>query len=286
MSLQAGTINLLTVVRKTEIAYLLKNELDEEVFLHVNETNHHVLEPNMQIEAFLYYDAKGRLSATLSTPLITINKPAILKVVGINQGLGVFLDMGVAKDLLLSKDYLPFDSNLWPRLGDEINVKLEVKNRLVARPLALDELPSIIGNLNVGEEVSGFVQIIGKIGIFVYTETGNVILIKQANLRDKYHLGQIVNLRVTYQTAIGYEGTLIGNKEVVRLDDASMVLEYLKKHNGIMPYTAETDSETISEVFSLSRKAFKRAIGHLYKERIVYFSDGNTYLKGDENESK
>lgn len=281
MKLEAGKIHKLKVIRKTDIAYLLKNDEDEEVFLHVNETNHQILEPDMIVEAFLYYDAKSRLSATLIKPLITTDKPGILEVVSITPALGVFMDMGIAKDVLLSKDYLPFDEILWPQVGDRLWVSLEAKSRLVARPLLVSELNQIIGNLQKGDKVSGFVQEVSRIGIFVMADEGNIILVKQSNLREKYRLGQRVEVTITYPNVMGYEGTLNAFKEVLRLDDADMLLDYLKHHEGMMPYTADSSSEEIKLAFGLSRKAFKRALGHLYKERKIEFRDNQTYLIGE-----
>ena len=82
----------------------------EEVFLHFNESLKKDLSVNDEVDAFLYFDQKGRVAATLLTPLITLDQPAILEVVSINAHLGVFLDMGIHKDLLLSKDDLPLKS--------------------------------------------------------------------------------------------------------------------------------------------------------------------------------
>ncbi len=53
-------------------------------------------------------------------------------------------------------------------------------------------------------------------------------------------------------------------------------MKVLDEHGGIMPYTADTDSETITQAFGLSRKAFKRALGLLYKDRKVKFENGKT----------
>jgi len=279
--LQAGQIQKLKVLRKTDIAYLLVDNDQNEVFLHVNESNHTPLSPNEEVEVFLYYDAKGRISATLSKPLIMLEKPAVLKVIGITPGLGVFLDMGIAKDLLLSKDYLPFNQDLWPTLNDQVYVKLEAGSRLTAKPLKDDEISSVIGNLPVPSQTTGFVQMISKIGLFIYTDEGNLILVKNANFRGQYRLGQTVNVSIKYLSQAGYEGSLVLGKEYLREDDAQIIVDYLKENNGKMPYTATTDAETITDIFNLSRKAFKRALGLLYKDRTIYFEGEYTILKED-----
>lgn len=277
MALEVGKVNTLQVVRKTDIAYLLKNKNNDEVFLHVNESDHQNLVPNQMVEAFLYFDAKGRLAATLSVPFIEAGVPGNLKVVAVKPGLGVFLDLGISKDVLLSKDDLGDDESIWPQVGEELFVDLRVKTKITARLIPYHELRVVTGNYEVGSEVTGFIQEVSRIGYFVMTDEGNVILVKNSNARGTYRLGQVVNVKITYETKNGYEGSLSNFKEVARVDDSKLILDRLEK-TGEMPFTADTDSETITKEFGLSRKAFKRALGLLYKERVVDFVDGKTVL--------
>ncbi len=276
MALTIGKSNSLKVIRKTDIAYILRSEQNEEVFLHVNESNHQELVPNQMVDAFLYFDAKGRLTATLAKPLVEIDRPGILKVVSVNPGLGVFMDLGISKDVLLSKDFLPANPDEWPTVGDQLLVELILKSKLVARPLTYNELRVVVGNLSLHDEVEGHIQDLGKIGLFILTQEGNTVLVRKSNLRGTYRLGQKVTVKITYESEKGYEGSLAATKEVVRLDDADLIMKILDEHSGIMPYTADTDSETISAAFGLSRKAFKRALGLLYKQRKVKFEEGKT----------
>ena len=67
-------------------------------------------------------------------------------------------------------------------------------------------------------------------------------------------------------------------KKVLVVDDEKIIINYLKQHEGLMPYTAKTNAEVVEEVFHMSRKAFKRALGDLYKKREIYFDDENTYI--------
>ena len=79
-----------------------------------------------------------------------------------------------------------------------------------------------------------------------------------------------------------HEDELVGSlnkvKEELVESDEKLILDYLKKNNGKMPYTAKTNAEEIEEVFHMSRKAFKRALGDLYKKREIYFDEENTYI--------
>ena len=140
MALKIGQTNTLKVIRKTDIAYVLRSDSNEEVFLHVNESNHQVLTPNQLVDAFLYYDAKGRLAATLAKPFIEVGRPGILSVVSVNPSLGVFMDLGISKDVLCLKIFLS-KSEEWPQEW-WILVELIHKNRLVANHF----LPRIKGD--------------------------------------------------------------------------------------------------------------------------------------------
>ena len=265
------------LLEKTDIAYLLKFD-DEEVFLHQNETDHRKLEPGQYVDAFLYFDAKGRLAATLHEPYVTVGNPGILKVVSVMAGLGVFLDLGISKDILLSKDDLPEDESLWPKVDDQVFVDLRVKTRMTARRMPYNEIRIVTGNLNVGDEVTGFVQVIGQIGYFILTDSFNLILVKRSNVRRSYRLGEILTVKITYETPSGYEGSLIDFKEVVRVDDSKLIMDHLMASDGKMPYTATTDSDTIQKIFGLSRKSFKRALGLLYKQRKIKFEENETIM--------
>jgi predicted RNA-binding protein (virulence factor B family) len=79
-----------------------------------------------------------------------------------------------------------------------------------------------------------------------------------------------------------HEDELVGSlnkvKEEMVESDEKIILDYLKANGGKMPFTAKTTAEEIEEVFHMSRKAFKRALGDLYKKREVYFDENSTYI--------
>ena len=55
-------------------------------------------------------------------------------------------------------------------------------------------------------------------------------------------------------------------------------MKYMKKNHGVMYLTAKSSAEEIERIFHISRKAFKRAYGNLYKDRVIDFDDEKTYL--------
>lgn len=273
-----GEINQLKVLRKTDIGYLLDGT-SEEIFLHFNDSNYQELDEGDIVDAFLYFDNKGRLAATLKEPLITIDSPNILKVVDKVNNLGLFLEMGINKDLLLSKDDLPSDRNLWPKIDDNIFVELKANNRLTAKLVMPNEI-LMLNELELGEDKDFFVQFIGEHGLNLYNKDGDLVFVHSSMYRGSYRLGEEVNAKILNHTENGYTASLIKQKEELRLDDAGVILNYLK-NNKKMPLTSKSKASEVNNYFEMSRKAFKRALGHLYKEDKITFDDDFTYIKED-----
>lgn len=277
MSIKIGETQTLTVDRKTDIGYMLTSNQDE-IFLHFNESLHQTLNPGDLVDAFLYLDHKGRVAATLKIPYISVERPAFLMVKDVVPSLGVFLDMGISKDLLLSKDDLPFDYDLWPIVGDEIYVVLHIKGKMVAKLASKsDILLEPEQPLNVKDELLAHVQNIGKHGLNLLSKEGHLIFVHQSMYQGKYRLGQRVSVTVTFISEKGINGSLIEQKEVKIYDDANVILSHLIRH-GDINLDSDSSPEDIKNAFNMSKKAFKRALGHLYKERKIDFVDGKTVL--------
>jgi predicted RNA-binding protein (virulence factor B family) len=81
------------------------------------------------------------------------------------------------------------------------------------------------------------------------------------------------------QSDLTYYGKMIENKEVMMVDDSQVIIEFLMKNEGVMNLTSESSSESVMELLHMSRKAFKRALGSLYKRKLVSFKDNKTYLE-------
>ena len=61
-------------------------------------------------------------------------------------------------------------------------------------------------------------------------------------------------------------------------DDASFIYETLQRENGFLPFNDKSDSEAVKNRFHMSKNAFKRAIGHLYKERLITIEKDGIHL--------
>lgn len=269
MELKIGELNKLKVKRITDIAYMLENDNGEDIFLHFNEAIHELKE-NDEVEVFLYYDSKRRLSATEHIPTATASKMGFGKCVSVKEGIGCFIDIGISKDILLSKDDLPQNIKGWPNVGDEIPLSLKVrKDSLLCKLPTRDNLNKNIHNLVKGLVVEGIVYGFSSSGITACTKDLEYIYIHNSLLRKRYHIGEVVEITIVGINQDNFlDGSLIKQKEDMRLDDAAMILEKLKSFNTI-PLGDASSPEEIAKYFPLSKKAFKRAIGALYKEHKI-----------------
>lgn len=272
--------NDLKVLRKSDLGYMLTDN-QTEVLLHFRESNNIELNIGDSVSAFIYYDKLGRLCATLNEPTVTKETPGFAKVVEVVSNLGVFLNINVGKDILLSKEYLPYNKELWPDVDDTILIQLKVKNDYVtAKPLNRYEIIDLDKKTSykIDDEVKGYVIRTGLEGVGIVTTDLAYVFVHKTHLRKSYRLGEEVTTKIIMVKSKEYNGSLIEHKEKMIDKDAQIILDYLIKHNGKMTLTAKSNSDEVLRELRLSRKAFKRALGNLYKEHKVLCNDSETIL--------
>lgn len=287
MSLQelVGQTVTLTVARKAEFGYFLSDG-NEDVLLHINEADREY-ELDESVEVFLYVDSEGRTSASTTIPEIAIGKYAWLKVVDSNPNVGVFLDIGLKKDLLLGIDDLPVHKSVWPKEGDLVYVTLRVNNnyllyaRLATDPI-IDSISTKATRMDFNKNIQGHIYRTAKVGSWIYTIEGFKGFIHESQRQTEPRLGQKVEGRII---DVKEDGTvnvsLLARKQESQDLDSERIFEYLMSRNGAMPFNDKSMPEEIQERFQLSKGAFKRALGKLMKEGRVYQEGSWTYVKKD-----
>jgi predicted RNA-binding protein (virulence factor B family) len=279
--IKIGEINSFIVLRTSDLGYMLSNK-DEQVLLHFNQTNGMELEEGEMVECFVQFDSRGRLSATLEQPTVTMSKPGWATVVEANARLGIFVSINTFKDILISKDYLPQNAKIWPEVGDKLFVKLVIyKDELNALLMTKNEIielnPKVL-DIPVGTYIDAHICRVTPNAINAVTEEGNYIYISNKQFRGTHRIGEPVSVMIIGRHEDELVGSLNKVKEELVVDDEKIIMNYLKQNQGMMPYTAKTSAEIVEEVFHMSRKAFKRALGDLYKKREIYFDEENTYI--------
>ncbi len=274
-----GKINLLQITRKSDLGYMLKNDGGEDILLHYKESlkEHAVSE---WVNVFIYFDKKRRPTATEKKPFITLDDKALLEVKDINPLVGVFLDINTPKDVLLSKDDLPINQKMWPQIGDKILGKLKLKNdSLIIKKLTKNEIVELNKNINYeeGEKIKAYILNINEKGILLSSIDLMAIFIPTIETRGTYRIGEEVIVTITKNMNSWYYASLIEQKELMIDSDKELILNYLKIHK-YMTLTSKSSAEEIFKCFKISRKAFKRAYGGLYKDKLITFDENKTWL--------
>ncbi len=281
--LQPGMKAILTVEREVTFGYFLSNG-EEDVLLHTNEIVGEI-EIGQQIEVFLFNDKDGRLTASMNLPSIMEGEYGWAPVVDVHPSHGVFLDIGLQKDLLISSDDLPRIKRIWPEVGDQLYVTLMVDSRgrmfgRLATETVVQELSKPAPESLMNKEFEGRAYRLLRVGTFILTTEGYRCFVHESERSVEPRLGELVKGRVI---GVKEDGSLNGSllpRTHERLDeDAEGILTYLESRGGSMPYWDKSDPEDIQKRFGMSKAAFKRALGRLMKEGKVTQADGWTTVK-------
>lgn len=268
--IKAGEMNELSILRKSDLGYMLTDG-KEEILLHFKESDKE-LNIGDKVEVFIYFDSKNRMTATTHSPYATILNPGFAKVVEVVSNLGVFVNINTPKDVLIPLDYLPYDKQMWPDIDDMILINLKIKkDSFIAKPLNRYDILDLPKTKSYEKDdiVDGYVIRPGVEGVGIVTKDMQYIFVHKTHLRRVYRLGEFVTPKIIMVKKNEYNGSLTQNKELMIGTDEEIILNYLRAHDGVMSLTAKSSSEEVEQALKLSRKAFKRALGSLYKEHKV-----------------
>ncbi|MFU0789881.1 CvfB family protein [Virgibacillus proomii] len=277
-----GTIQSLTVDRIIDTGYVLTFETNE-VLLHHQEADQE-LQPNQEVSVFLYLDKKGKTVATTKLPHVQMDVYGWSIVKQVTPNLGVFVDIGTTKEILVSKDDLPLYEKVWPQTDDKLFVTLgrDRKGRLLAIPATeqvifsrIEPAPESLLNASI----SGTVYRTNREGSAIITPEHYRGFIHYTERKKEPRLGEYIQGRVI---DVKDDGTLNVSLRPLKREsiqeDADQILEHLKANDGVIPFDDKSDPEDIRATFHISKAAFKRAIGRLMKEGKVEQHNGYTHL--------
>lgn len=222
------------------------------------------------IEVFLYLDSEDRVIATTKKPDLMVGEIGWLTVKEVSKS-GAFLDWGLEKDL-----FLPFREQTVPaKKGMKVLVApyFDKSQRLSASMNLYRYLP-VCPNITVGEWVESTVYDIKDIGVFVAILDKYNGMIPKIEFQRKYRYGEKIVLRVARVHPDGKvdltERATAGQQVDV---DAEAIMKHLDECGGMAFLNDHTDPAVIKEQLNMSKKAFKRAVGKLYKEQKVTLTD-------------
>lgn len=226
-----------------------------------------------KIRVFLYKDSKDRLIATTNEPRLTLGGYAPLKVSEVGR-IGAFLDWGLEKDL-----FLPYREMIGRvEEGDEILVTLYIdkSKRLCASMRGLYDLLSKESPYQKGETVSGRVyEFSDNFGTFVAVDDKYSARIPNSEDHSFLRIGDMIDAKITGVKPDGKLDLTLREKAYIQMDaDSEKLLQILDSYAGVLPFTEKASPEVIKRETGLSKAAFKRAVGRLYKERKITLEDG------------
>lgn len=277
--IRLGEKQQLVVVKQVEFGiYLADGAESEERVLLPGKQVPEGTEIGNTMEVFIYKDSKDRLITTTAQPKLTMGEFAVLRVVSV-QKIGAFLDWGLEKDL-----FLPYKEQLIKvKENDDILVRLYIdkSSRLCASMKGLYEMLYRDSPYQIGSLVQGRVyELSDNFGAFVAVDGKYSALIPRHEDHSSLHIGDQIEARVTGVKPDGKLDLTQRDKAYMQMDkDAAQLLEILEALSGELPFNDKASPEVIMRETKMSKNAFKRAVGHLYKERKIEFTEAGIRLR-------
>jgi len=276
--IKLGERNDLTIARQTDNGFYLVDEDDHEVLI-PNAYIHPDWKIGDLINVFVYRDSEDRLVATTLSPKIKLYGFALLNVMDTNA-VGAFLDWGLPKDL-----FVPFNEQRnRMSAGKSYPVTLYIDYE-TDRLLASSKLEKFLEQ----EDLDG-IEENQEVQLFVYKETdlGYKVII------NNLYQGLLYKNEIFQSVEIGDE--LDGYVKKIREDnkgdvgvrkvgkvqkdaDQTRIIRVLEENEGVLSLNDRSAPDEIYEELQMSKKAFKRAIGGLYKQRIIVIDKKGIRMK-------
>ncbi|MDP6923430.1 MAG: S1-like domain-containing RNA-binding protein [Candidatus Scalindua sp.] len=273
---EIGVFNNLRVIKEVDFGVYLDGGEHEEILL----PRRYVPEDckvDDNIKVFIYLDSEDRFIATTETPYAMVGDFALLKVVAI-EPVGAFLDWGLLKDLLV-----PFgEQSPTMEIGKSYIVKIYVdkqSNRIAATTRLDRYLDNKPGNFYAGQEV--------ELLICNQTDIGYKAIINGTHWGVLYS-NEVFQPLKSGQKTKGYIKKVREDNKIdlslqkpgyERVDDITdTIINVLKEQGGFISVTDKSSPETINKLFGVSKKTYKKAIGAIYRRRLITIEDDGIRL--------
>ncbi|GAO30370.1 CvfB family protein [Geofilum rubicundum] len=276
MAVEIGKVNKLKVLRVVTIGVYLDGDTIGDVLMPRRYVPYGTKEGD-ELDVFVYLDSEDRLIATTETPLAVVGDFAFLKVVSVSN-FGAFLDWGLMKDLLV-----PFREQKEKMEKDRsyvVYVYFDDETGRIAASAKIDRfLDNVSPSYQPGEEVD--------LMIASRTELGYKAIINGLHSGVLYY-NQVFKPLVMGQKLKGYIAKIREDEKIdlllerpgyEKMDDLSeQVLAVLREKGGLMQVSDKSSPRDIEMLFKMSKKNFKKALGALYKKRLIILEAGRIKL--------
>jgi predicted RNA-binding protein (virulence factor B family) len=277
-----GQYNKLTITRFTDHGAYLDAGGDLGEILMPKPYVKPEMRPGTEVEVIVYLDQQDRLVATTEQALAVVGDFAYLKVAWVNEH-GAFMDWGLMKDLLV-----PFREQKLRMIKDHsymVHVHVDEETMRIVASAKIEKYiePASFADYHRGEVVDMLIWQKTDLGfkVIVNNKHQGQIYDNQIfeNLRSGMKVqGAVVNVRPDGKLDLSVQKIGKGRFK----DFADELLEALRQApNGFLPFNDKSQAEDIVNRFQQSKKTFKKAVGTLYKQRLIEITDeGIQLLKG------
>lgn len=274
--MKIGDYNYLKVLRFTSVGIFLGDTQGNDILL----PNKYVPERisiDDEIKVFIYTDSEDRPIATTLEPKILVDEFATLKVKELST-VGAFMDWGLEKDLLVpfSEQKTTMEVDYWYLVYLYLDPET---NRLVCSTKITEFFTDDTSPLKLGQEVKILVGERSPLGYTVVVENNwggmvyNNEVFKPLKL-GQFHQAWIKNIREDGKLDISMQP--LGHQAIE--PNAEAILNKLREEDGFLPLTDNSQSDEIQAILQMSKKSFKRAVGTLYKQRLIVIEENGIRL--------
>ena len=274
--IKLGDYNKMTVVKEVDFGIYLDGGDEGEILMpkrYVPEGT----KPGDELNVFVYLDQDERPVATTETPLCKVGDFAYLEVSWVNE-YGAFLNWGLMKDL-----FCPFreqKKRMEKGQGYIVHVGIDEDSyRMVASAKVEHYLSREMPPYAHGDKVSLLVWQKTELGfkVIIDNEFAGLVYADQVfrplTTGDRLN-GYVDRVRPDGKIDVTIQPTGRRNTE----EFSEVLLQYLKDNNGHCDLGDKSPAELISDRFKVSKKTFKKAVGDLYKRRLIELSDNGLTL--------
>lgn len=265
--IKLGEYNLLEVVKEVDFGVYLDGSEDGEILLPTRYVSQGC-KPGDVLNVFIYLDMDERLIATTLQPYVKVGEFACLEVAWVNQ-YGAFLDWGLMKDL-----FVPFREQKMKMLKGNsyvVHVHLDEDSyRIVASAKVEKYLSKDMPEYNAGDEVEILVWQKTDLGYKVIVDNKFGGMIFKNEIFTDVRIGMKMPAYIKQVRPDGKIDLELQKGGVKKVEDfADTLLEYIRSNGGSIPLNDKTEADVIYNTFGVSKKTFKKAVGDLYKKRLI-----------------
>lgn len=262
-----GKYNTLKIVKILSFGAYLDGGNNVEILLPTRYVPQNA-KPGDEIKVFIYHDNEGRLIATTDEPLAQADEFQFMEVKSVNR-FGAFLEWGLMKDLLVpfKEQKIPMREGRWYLVYVHVD---HVSGRIVASAKIDKFLDNIMPDYTPNQEVDLLVAEETEIGYKVIINNTHRGLIYHDEIFQRLEKGDRLKgyiKGIREDEKIDVSLTPIGYQKVEGI--AKNILDSLKIQGGYIAVHDKSNPELIYSLFRCSKKAFKQAIGSLYKQKII-----------------